>query len=80
MMNRRDAIKAVMAMPAVAAISTATLEPDDVIVVEIEKFTYLSDEASDRIRQQIQAVWPNRRVIVLDGGVTMRVVRAVDAT
>jgi len=73
-MNRRDAIKAVMAMPGVTAIAVATVAPEDVIVLEHPGL--LSQEAVANIRATVQRVWPGQRVIVLEEGMTMQIQRA----
>ena len=73
-MNRREALAALVAMPAVTRISRAELKPDDVIVIEAEMF--LSDDAKDRIAAIAKDVWPERKVVVLDGGLKMKVVQA----
>jgi hypothetical protein len=75
-MNRRDAIKTLMAMPGVAAIRSATLAPDDVIVIECNHI--VSDEQCAYIRAAMERVWPGRKVVVLERGTTLRIVRASD--
>lgn len=71
-MNRRDAIAALVALPAVTRLSAARLKTDDVIVVETE--AHLSHEELARITAQLTRVWPDRKIVVLDGGLTLKVV------
>ena len=71
-MNRRDAIRVVMAMPAVAAISRASLQPTDVIVVECQQ--RLSENSRANIARHLQQVWPGQKCVVLDEGMTLKVV------
>ncbi len=73
-MNRRDAIRAVMAMPAVASISVAKLEPDDVIVIECPG--PLSEEGAVIIRKGMEEYFKGRQVIVLTSGLHMKVLKA----
>ncbi len=72
MLSRRDAIKAVMAMPSVATISRASLKPTDVIVLESED--YISQHTCELIQAQVKQVWPDHKCIVLDKGLRLRVV------
>jgi hypothetical protein len=55
-MNRREAIRAVMAMPAVTRIGKAALEPKDVIVVECD--CTLPLRAKEQITDSLARVWP----------------------
>ena len=71
-MNRRDAIRAVMAMPAVVAISRASLKPGDVIVVECH--SRLSLMGRENITRSLKKVWPDQKCVVLDEGMTLKVV------
>lgn len=72
-MNRREAIRAVMALPAVASISVAQLKPDDVIVIECDQIA--SDHSKTYISETMQRIWPGRKVVVLDKGLNLKVVR-----
>ena len=57
-MNRRDALAALIVLPAVSRIATATAKPDDVIVVECDQ--HLTREMSGRIKATIEQVCPAR--------------------
>lgn len=72
-MNRREAIRAVMAMPGIAAISVAKLTPTDVIVLESDGC--LDINTVERIKAIVETVWPGQKVVVLDGGLKLKIVR-----
>lgn len=77
-MNREEAIKALMSIPDVTQVSRANLAPTDVIVVECEGF--MTVEAMERIRDQLQEIWPGQKVVVLHNGLRMKIVhQAPDA-
>lgn len=56
-MTRRDAIRAVLAMPAVSSIR-------------------LPQRVVQNIREQVSDIWPNRKIVVLDGELRLRIARA----
>ena len=76
-MNRRDAIKALVAMPAVVRISVAQLKPDDVIVLESDE--HLGVEQLQAIKRQAEQVWPGRKIVVLEKGLRLKVMAASEA-
>jgi hypothetical protein len=76
-MNRREALATLMALPAVKSISVASLQPEDVIVVECDGV--LSEHAIATLKTGLSRIWPNRQIVVFDCGWRMRVVRAQDA-
>lgn len=71
-MNRREALAALVALPAVARISSAELKPEDVIVIECDD--HLPLEAMARIKETCEQLWPGRKVAVFDKGLRMKVV------
>lgn len=71
-MNRREAIAALVSLPEIARISTAPIGPNDVIVVECD--VRLSLEALQRIRLTLESVWPGRKCLVFEKGMTLKVV------
>lgn len=71
-MNRREALAALVSLPAIARISTAPVGHNDVIVVECDE--YLTDEGVTQMRSTLEAVWPGRRIVVLTKGLTLKVV------
>lgn len=73
-MNRRDALAALVALPAATRISSAELKPEDVIVVECPG--PISDEAAKNIRDTMLSVWPGRKVVVLSDGIRLKIVEA----
>jgi hypothetical protein len=75
-MNRREAIQLLTALPAVNSIAVAKVEPDDVIVLECD--LHMSDAHIARIRADLSAVWPGRRIVVLTGEMRLKVVHAAD--
>jgi hypothetical protein len=62
-MNRREALAALVALPATSRISVAQLKPDDVIILECDD--PLSDAVALRLRIELERVWPGHKVIVL---------------
>ena len=71
-MNRREAITALMSLPAATRISVADLKPDDVIVIETD--SHLRADEVERIRATLERVWPGRKAAVLSGGLKLKVV------
>jgi hypothetical protein len=71
-MNRREALAALVSLPATARISVAQLKPDDVIVIECAE--RLTRENLERLERTAQSVWPGRKVAVLAKGFTLKVV------
>jgi hypothetical protein len=55
-MNRRDALAALVSLPAAARISVAELKTNDVIVVECDM--HMRPDTAERIRAHVQKVWP----------------------
>lgn len=73
-MNRRDALKALMSLPATASLSVAKVQPDDVIVVECDD--PVSRETAARIERDVGQAWPGRKVIVVSGGLHLKIARS----
>lgn len=70
-MNRREAIAALVATPAIARIERAAVAPDEVLVIESDQ--RLSDAMRAHLRRQVEAIWPGHKVLVLDQGLHVRV-------
>lgn len=70
-MNRREALAALVSLPAVARIQTADLKPDDVLVVECDD--YVSEQGVANIRAALEQIWPGRKVAVMDKGTRLKV-------
>lgn len=74
-MNRREAIAALMSLPATATITQATVEPSDSIILECEG--HMSSETAERIRKHIEQIWPGRKVVVLCDGLKIRIAKNI---
>lgn len=72
-MNRREAISALMSLPATATITAAKVQPHDVIVIECDE--PVSEDVAVYMKQQLEQVWPGRKAIVLSGGLKIKIVR-----
>lgn len=70
-MNRREAIAALVALPATATITRAAVKPNDVIVLECDEL--ISDETARRLRDHLKTVWPEHRCLVLSQGMRLRI-------
>jgi hypothetical protein len=75
-MDRRDALKAFLALPAAATISRAQLTPDDVIVIETH--AVMSMERCETLAAHVRQIWPAQKVLVLQEGLTLKIVRALE--
>jgi hypothetical protein len=70
-LTRREALAALVALPAIDRIAVAEVKPDAVIVVECPKILSLEHQA--RVRDTIEKIWPGRRAIVLCDGMKLRI-------
>jgi len=70
-MHRREALKALVAMPAVTRISVAQVKPDDVIVIECPG--PISGMTAAHIRDVVEQAFPGQKVLVLADGMQMKV-------
>lgn len=70
-MNRREAIQALTALPAVTRIAHADLTPRSVIVLECDGT--IDHETAERLRAYLRAIWPDNKCIVLGDGLRLRV-------
>jgi hypothetical protein len=73
-MERRDAIRALLALPQVARIVAATVKPTDVIVVECDR--PLTRENIERLRALVKDAWPGHAMMICDAGVRVKVVES----
>lgn len=76
-MDRRQALKTLIALPAVKNIEVARIAPDDVIVVTSDHS--VSERDVEYITDAVRRVWPSRRVLVVDKGLSIQVIRSTDA-
>jgi len=70
-MNRRDIFKlfgGVTALPAVKAVETLRLEPNDTLVLKFD--LYLTTR--DRISESMKKKFPNRKVLILEMALTFK--------
>lgn len=72
-MNRREALVALMSLPATASVSVAQVKPKDVIVVEYPG--HISHEGALMVKAHLQPIWPDNTILVLGEG-TMKVVKS----
>jgi hypothetical protein len=73
-MNRRQALAALVSLPPTARVSVATLQADDVIIVECED--HLSQDTAIRLRAELIQVWPQHKIVVLDRGMRIKIAAA----
>ena len=73
-MNRREALAALVALPEVTRISVARMGPADVIVVEAPM--RLSAAQVEAMTERLTKVWPDRRIVILGQGMTLKVVKS----
>jgi hypothetical protein len=71
--DRRAALKLLLAIPGLQSLAVADLQPADVIVVECD--APVSIEGIAHIKAQIANIWPDHKVIVFDKGFRMRFTR-----
>jgi hypothetical protein len=76
-MNRRDAMRALMALPAVTRIAQATVEPGDVIVIEVPGALTVTQQKL--IAEQLRGIWPANQVLVLQNGMQLKIGTTVGA-
>lgn len=76
-MNRRDLLKSlagVAALPMVKSVEVLRVQPEDTIVITCQ--APLSAAAAERLREMwLRAMPSHQRVVVLDGGLDLKVVR-----
>ena len=72
-LSRREALAALVALPAVKEIEVASVRPQDVIVIECDAF--INEETAEYIRQRALLVWPDRKIVVLGEGMSVKVLR-----
>lgn len=71
-MDRRDALKLLVAMPAVDRIASVPLKSKkDIIVLEAPGF--ISDETAKRIKEYAEKCFPDHKVMVLGDGLRVKV-------
>lgn len=76
-MNRREAVAALKALPAVTRISRADLKPGEVLVVECAG--EISQDAAAHIVAKLKQVWPDSKAVVMSGGMKIKIVEGAPA-
>jgi hypothetical protein len=77
-LTRREALRALVALPSVARVQRAAVAPGDVIVFEADEA--LSDTQIQRIQETGRAVWPDNRIVVVDRGIHLRIIEGATRT
>jgi hypothetical protein len=72
-MSRLDAWKARLSAKTLPTVSVASLQPTDVIVIETDE--QLSEQDRVHILGVAQEVWPRHKVVILDEGMKLKVIR-----
>lgn len=75
-MNRREALQTLVALPAVKSVEVAQLKPTDTIVIEVDEI--LSQARAARISSVAEVAFPGQRVLVLERGMSVKVVRGFE--
>ena len=70
-MDRREALRALVALPAVSHIARASVGRGDVIVVECAD--HLRDADIANIAAGLKQIWPDNKIVVLGGGLHLRI-------
>jgi len=69
-----DALRRLLYVPDLAGVSVMRLQPNDVILVEVDG--KVSDQESANLHFQLQQVWPEHQVLICDDGLRLRIARA----
>lgn len=76
-MNRRDALRSLLTLPAVGSVAVAQVKPEDTIVITCPR--RISQEMAARIKAGAEAAFPDSHVVVLGDGATLSIVRGLGA-
>lgn len=68
--------EAIQALTEMQSIQRCALTPQDVIVVDCDQI--LGDDAIAHIKRVMTHIWPGQRILVLDKGLSLRIVRETD--
>lgn len=69
-MNRREALAALISLPAISRISVAELKLNDVLVVECDD--YLSQAQLGCITSTLNQIWPDRKIAIFQKGLRLK--------
>jgi hypothetical protein len=73
-MNRREAIAAIASLPGLTRISSETVQPTDVIVLECPG--RITSEVRERLIASLRTLWPlPQKIVVLEQGIQMKVLK-----
>jgi pyruvate kinase len=72
-MNRREAIIAALGFAGVSSIARIEPKANEVLVLETEGL--ISSDMGQRLKNQLQEVFPGQRVVILDGGMKLKVAK-----
>jgi hypothetical protein len=70
-LTRREAIGLLTSLPGVKSVAVAEVKPEDVIVLECD--VYLTQDQLGFLREQMAQIWPGRKIVVLERGMSLRV-------
>lgn len=73
-MTVNEAAHVLADIPEIAAVEVASLKPGNVIVISAQR--RVSSESAGRIYALLKTIWPNNKVIVIEEGITMKVVQS----
>jgi len=71
-MEHDESVAVFESVPEVARVEVARLKPTDVIVVNCDAL--ITREVVARITAHFKSIWPANEIIVLDRGLTMKIV------
>lgn len=70
----RGLLELLRAPVAIASITPLALGPDDVLVLKVDK-PNLAREHVTNLREGLARIWPGRKVLILDGTMSLSVMR-----
>ena len=72
-MNRRDALKSLLATPGIGSVAVASIQPNDVIVVKVP--VGISDKEAVWIQEQARDSFPGHKVLVMSRDLNLEIKR-----
>jgi hypothetical protein len=67
-MDRREALKSFLALPAAATISRHRIQPGEIAIMELPDYIFLSPEESTAIRARWGELIPDIPLVILEKG------------
>lgn len=77
-MNLRDAVESPMELPEQVTVSVVRLGPGDVVVIKSPQA--LSDANLKRLKELAETIWSRNKCVVVDGGLSIEVLKAEPAS